>query len=180
MNIKKRNRLIEHARKLVETRNNAKWEICKIALEVCEVQLGGHGHEELYTITNFAEEIGMNRKTLSCWMLDYEFAKGNFDLSEPLDDKETKRLNSAISKARMEVTGSHGTLATDNDKILNCVQKHLNESDELWKIRRFIKNIKHHTNFFENLTRKITKEESQYLLEYKELVKTLNRFLKGF
>lgn len=43
-------------------------EIARLALKVCEIRHGGISND-LYTITRFADDIGINRKTVSNWTL---------------------------------------------------------------------------------------------------------------
>lgn len=45
-------------------------DIVKIALEVCDIKRGGCAHH-LYTIRDFAKDIGMNSKTLQNWVSAY-------------------------------------------------------------------------------------------------------------
>lgn len=178
----KRNRIIKHARTLVELRNNSKWDICRLALEICDF-VKGRIPEGAYTITRFAEDIGMNRKTLSCWILDYRFASNAMDLSKPLSDKETKRINSAISKARLAVKGNTGQWTlTENEEqeVSSCVHKYLHEDDHTWKLRSFIRNSKHHLFFLKGLNKKKLKQADRALLkEYSGYIKEILEELTG-
>lgn len=173
VSIKMKNRMIAHARELLETRNNAKWDICKIAIELCYIQKGGRPPKGAYTITKFAEDIGMNRKTLSCWILDYEFASEAVDLNDKLSYKENKRLCGAISKARMAVTGGYfDPKGSDVEAVKLKINEYLKESDSLWKIRNFSKNLRHHNSFFTEEP-KFTPEENKFFKEYKKELRAL-------
>jgi hypothetical protein len=44
--------------------------IAEMALEVCQIKHGGNS-TGFYTLTNFADDIGINRKTLSGWVAIY-------------------------------------------------------------------------------------------------------------
>lgn len=58
---------ISEARSIIATTKNQQIKVATLALEVCEISRGG-GRRDLYTITRFAKEIGVNKKTLSTWM----------------------------------------------------------------------------------------------------------------
>lgn len=63
---------VERAAKVVSRMAQNRLEVATIALEACDIYQGGgahwSGHEGIYTIKRFAEEIGINPKTLSNWV----------------------------------------------------------------------------------------------------------------
>ena len=73
--------------------------ICKLALEVCEIRHGGIS-TNVYTITDFAEAIGMNKKTLQNWIACYR--KVVLKLEEGVFE-ETDKDWSAARKTQRDV-----------------------------------------------------------------------------
>lgn len=55
------------ARSIIAATKNQQIKVATLALEVCEISRGGSS-KDLFTITRFAKEIGVNEKTLSTWM----------------------------------------------------------------------------------------------------------------
>lgn len=76
MNKTERNKIIKRAKALLQQREETKWEICRLAMEVCDIHRGGHrvakGKKKPYTLYDFADDIGMHGKTLSNWVLNYK------------------------------------------------------------------------------------------------------------
>lgn len=62
---------IDSAKILVNSKVNNQMEIARLALECCEIKHGGStAHKEsLYTLTRFAEEIGVSYNTLQTWVI---------------------------------------------------------------------------------------------------------------
>lgn len=56
------------ARRLVEDIENNKKRVALMALEVCDIRHGGRTPSGRYTLGKFAEDIGINRKTISAWI----------------------------------------------------------------------------------------------------------------
>jgi transposase-like protein len=63
--------LVEKARSLVKQRETLKYEIAKIANEACVIKYGGPVGKEDYTVTKFANDIGVNPNTLHRWRREY-------------------------------------------------------------------------------------------------------------
>lgn len=108
MNSRKKSKLIEKAKGLLKDREQAKWEICRIAIELCEIKTGGHkvrkGDKKPYTMCNFADDIGLHRKTLSNWVLGYRRVVVNIDY-EPEDFRgsDACTFSGAVERTRKRV-----------------------------------------------------------------------------
>lgn len=68
-------RCVEAAKQHIAQVSKARLEITKLAMECCDIRRGGGGHwtdhEGIYTVKKFAQEIGMNYKTLTNWIACY-------------------------------------------------------------------------------------------------------------
>lgn len=158
--IKDHKRMIAHAIKLVKLRESAKWKICSIATKVCYVgdKFGEKSpkYKNCYSITNFAEEIGMNRKTLSCWILDYMAVYKKITKPNQVSSlAEMRKINSAISQTRVELYDFNFDSKKEAISMpKEVVQKRFDEImsvDVLNKrLMSFIKNLQHHAYTFAN------------------------------
>lgn len=106
MKVAERNRIIKRARDLLRHREETKWEICRLALMVCEIQRGGHRvsreQRKPFTLYDFADEIGMHGKTLSNWVLNYKrvVLKLNID-TEKIPPAEKATFSGAVERTRI-------------------------------------------------------------------------------
>ena len=70
-------RCVKECKLLVMSREQSRLKICELTLEACDIKLGGGGHWEKfknqYHVGKFAEDIGVNSKTLRNWMLVYRY-----------------------------------------------------------------------------------------------------------
>lgn len=174
------NRLIAHAVELVKKRLEAKWDICKIALRVCYIQdKGGKLPKDAYTITKFAEDIGMNRKTLSCWLLDYQgvYQKIHLDDSK-MSYAEKVKLNGAIARTRKALYKFNKGKTEQMRKVPSKVVKDkfnevLNTCPISKRLDDFIKNLTHHEYTFSH--EKFTSKHEQKILQYREILKRIEQ-----
>lgn len=60
-------KLITQAKTILKDIDNYKMDIANMAIKACTIKLGGH-IRGFYSVANFADDIGLNRKTLSCWI----------------------------------------------------------------------------------------------------------------
>lgn len=58
---------VRKAKQFVSNYDKARWIIAGLAMEVCEIKVGGHT-DRTYTLAQFAKEIGLERGTLSDWV----------------------------------------------------------------------------------------------------------------
>lgn len=78
---------------------NIRGQIAKLALEVCDVRRGGN-YEGIYTLKQFAKDIGMSSTTLSDWTLIYKTGL-KIDITEPTEE-EWARLRQALAVEKQE------------------------------------------------------------------------------
>lgn len=173
------NRMIAHAKELVKKRLDAKWEICRIALKLCYIPpIKGGRYDNKYSITCFAEDIGIHRKTLSCWILDYQSVFKKLDISiDKLGYSERIKVGSAISKTRKSLFNFNELSKDEIDAIdKNLVKKtfdsYLNEDVLCARLTNFCKNLDHHIFTFEN-----TKFSKRHLNQIAEYAKSLDRLV---
>lgn len=63
---------VERAKEFLVDVNAAKYEICLLAVSVCDIRHGGKTKEEVYTLSKFANDIGMVPKRLSVWVVEHK------------------------------------------------------------------------------------------------------------
>lgn len=182
---KEHNRMIEHAKLLLKKRDEAKWEICRIALEICYIppKKGGR-YDDKYSITDMAEDIGMNRKTLSCWILDYQAVYLPLKIDDSkLSFSERKKLSGSITRTRMELFNFD---KISREKIKDIPREVVEKTFEKYskrdilalRLEDFIKNLKHHKYCFKKETfkashRKLIAEYEKELIEVVEALENL-------
>ena len=177
------NRMIAHAKTLIHRYLEAKWELCEIALKLCHVpnKKGGRIQKGTYTITNFADDIGMNRKTLSCWMLDYEvYSKLNIE-TKGLTMQEAKKLNGAIGRTRIQLFNMDhmhrsDIRETDPKKVQRTFDAIMNEDPLIQRLNDFKKYLKHQRYTLEHETFKAKHRAS--LEEYQDYLYQITRQLR--
>lgn len=77
--------------------------IAQMAMEVCEIRHGGKS-DAYYTLTDFANDIGINRKTLSSWVHTYRDVLLKSDIRVPSDkDWSNALLVSRFLKTEREI-----------------------------------------------------------------------------
>lgn len=183
LSVTERNRLVSHARELVKLHLEAKWEVCKIALKVCVIKQGGQVHSKEYTLTKFADDIGMNRKTLSCWILEYRsvYLKLGIDSSK-MNFDQAKRFSGAIARTRAVLYNfKEGNV---EEKVANMSKERVRETfqeimetDKVTKrLGDFIKNLKHHEYTFTH--EKFTKRHEKLLHDYKSKLADISEALE--
>jgi len=171
-------RMLEHAKGLLKVKLQAKWDICKIALKLCYfADKKGYIPKGAYTITSFAEDINMSRKTLSCWILDYEMVYLKLDVdTSKFTHSDHIRFNGELSKVRKKLFNFNRMKRYD-DKGPSKEQviqeyKNVSSTDVLThRLKSFVKNIKHHKYTFshEKFYKKHHEYISAYLIELEEV-----------
>ncbi len=118
-------RYIEEARPWVKKLCSDRLEVAKIAIRACRIKQGGGAHwskfEGVYTLKRFAEEVGVNYKTLSGWVSAYRnvisklpegvYVDGSFETIRRIRDKVTKKTPAAEVAALY-----HKELGTNRDR----------------------------------------------------------------
>lgn len=181
-------RLVNHAKSLVAKYVEAKWDICEIAIKLCFIKdtKGGRVPKGAYTITDFADEISINRKTLSCWILDYMvYKKLKIDI-EGMNLSEAKRASSAITRTRTALLNmnkmSRSDLATlDNKKVQEKFESIIKEDAVTTRLKSFIKYSQHQLYTLSHET--FEPHHHELLEELNQLIdkvsKSLKKALKG-
>lgn len=126
------------AKRLVQKRNVLKWEIAKIAYETCEIVVGGKRKEDTYSLTKFANDIGMNRKTLSDWVHNYKI---KLVLEET---KEVETVTETIcNELRKKLRASEGGLreSISKERVAKTLQEIRSENHELVKLQLLKKQL---------------------------------------
>jgi signal transduction protein with GAF and PtsI domain len=164
-------RLIKHAKELLEIKQAAKWQICEIALEVCFIQdTKGKVPKDAYTITLFAEEIGMNRKTLSCWILDYQTVYKPLGINDSkMSFADRLRFNSAVSQTRAKLFNfnkkSKKSVIKTKSEVREVFDKVMSKDVLIKRLEDFIRNLKHHEYTFTH--GKLSAKHRTLIVEYK-------------
>jgi hypothetical protein len=151
------NRLVAHAKEMLKLHLHYKWEVCKVAVKVCHLpdKKGGRIPKGAYSITDLADDIKINRKTLSCWILDFEiYQKLNIDDSK-FTLTQQKKFNGTITRTRKtlfnmnEVTRGHVKAAKKED-VVGTFNKLMRKDPLLLRLEDFERNLKHHLYTFTN------------------------------
>ena len=72
------NQLVDEAKSLITTRDLMALKIAKMAVLACTIRHGGVSNT-LYTLTDFAKDIGMSYKTLSNWTIIYRMVASKIE-----------------------------------------------------------------------------------------------------
>lgn len=77
--------LVSAAKKELEIVKASKTKICELALEACTIQIGGHRGKGFYTLTMFANDIGLAPKVLNDWVHAYEKVLKPLNIDTPTE-----------------------------------------------------------------------------------------------
>lgn len=97
---------------VIEQVNDRQMKICSYALKVCTIRHGGRSNG-YYTITDYARDIGMSRKTLSEWLGIYR------NVIEKLSEKQMETLSWSQAMRTNQYLGGQNTI----DNKLNGNQR---------------------------------------------------------
>tara|TARA_R110001606_G_scaffold397576_1_gene574474 strand:+ start:530 stop:1030 length:501 start_codon:yes stop_codon:yes gene_type:complete len=65
-------RLVERGIEILSNIKTAKYDLCELALKVCDIKIGGHGRDKsIYSIKKYADDIGMSADTLRKWLEEH-------------------------------------------------------------------------------------------------------------
>lgn len=59
---------VRFARQFINHYEKVRWKICEAALNVCDTSYGGRKVKGIYSLAKFADDIGLDRKTLYQWI----------------------------------------------------------------------------------------------------------------
>lgn len=96
-------KIMDKLTELRELKHCYQAKIAKYAMTVCEIRHGGSSIEKIYTLKDYALDIGMNYKTLQNNVQIYRNVIAKLDLSEPtLDEwKKAVKVNNILSLERV-------------------------------------------------------------------------------
>ena len=102
---------IRQGKILLEEIGTYQAEIAKRALEICDIRHGGKTLEKIYTIKDFANDIGMKPKTLQGWVGTYRdvVLKADIEINNSDDWKAASKTNNTLIKERTLVNKLEGT-----------------------------------------------------------------------
>lgn len=90
--------LVEEAKKLIHEHELIPLKIAKIAMEVCTIRHGGRA--TYYTLTDFANDTGISRKTLSSWVITYRVVAAKIPEKIKTDADWARAVKIGVSLAR--------------------------------------------------------------------------------
>lgn len=157
--------------------------IAKLAYDTCEIIVGGHLIGTRYSLTMFAEDAGINRKTLSDWVHNYEI---QLIASNKLKSKKLnpQRLNNQkdLNAIRLILRKQEGGLAKNKTpaKILDAYEKMCERSDDARRISalaRSIKNLEYNICYNGAELEVVEQEDLALIHEFsKNIKKALDRY----
>ncbi len=102
---------VKQGRRLLEEIDVYQAEISKMALEVCDIRHGGKTLEKIYTIKDFANDLGMKPKTLQGWVGTYRdvVLKADIEIKTSDDWKAASKANNMMAKERTLQNKLEGT-----------------------------------------------------------------------
>ena len=104
--------LVLAAKKTIGEIENYKLHIADLAIKACNIKLGGH-LTGFYSVSNFADDVGINRKTLSCWIhnrkIQVELKKKKIKVT---DEHELNKVRLVL---RADTGNSHGRVNKYSD-----------------------------------------------------------------
>ena len=132
--------LVYEAKETLKDIENSKMHIADLAIKACTIKLGGH-LTGFYSITNFADDIGVNRKTLSCWIhnrkIQKELEKKKIVVK---DETELNRIRIAL---REDSQGQQGNINkySNNTFVLQAYEQNKKISIEDQHVRNMINSL---------------------------------------
>lgn len=93
-------KLVDEAKELYKEHELIPLKIAKIAIEVCTIRHGGRA--TFYTLTDFANDTGINRKTLSAWVLTYKIVASKIPnkIKNNEDWAVAMKINASLARTR--------------------------------------------------------------------------------
>lgn len=142
-------RQVALAKALIQEYLENKWKICKIAMDVCEIRVGRHlAKTKKPSLSQFANDIGMNRKTLIHWTIEYR------KVYLKLNEKQKKALKAEDIRIISRIVKSD---ATQREIDKQVKRRDLNRSESLFERR--LKNLVLLANYFDTLNYDMLEKE---------------------
>lgn len=135
------NKNVKLAKQYVKVYDNTRWIIAQLAIEVCDLSKGGRKSEDKYSIKNFANEIGIDPKTL------YQWISVKRNVIDKLPDRITKRLHKYNYQDLVVINSKVESNAVEKDIV-----KVFDDSDKESPVqRKFNKYYKHLSSILFNV-----------------------------
>jgi hypothetical protein len=171
MHLKKYDKLVIQAKALVKEINDNKWKVAKLALEAVDIKTGGH-LKEVYSISKFADDIGLHRKTLSNWITEYKTVVVHLP-EESLSLLPLKgTLRGAITRTYQEASRTN---QKDPEVIRDLFNKQFYRNQEDRELETFLRQMRN-LEFFINKKIVLKKMDQQHL---SELLFNCNKITNG-
>lgn len=161
--------------------------IAKLAYETCEIIVGGHQVGTRYSLTMFAEDAGINRKTLSDWVHNYEIhliAKNKLK-SKKLNPSKLNNQKD-LNAIRLILRKQEGGLTQNKTpaKILDAYEKICERSDDARRIAalaRSIKNLEYNICYHGAELEMVEQEDLAMIHEFsKNIKKALDQYFRVY
>jgi hypothetical protein len=148
-------RCVNDAKLIVLSRNIGRIKICELAIEACDIKMGGGGHWSKFTgyrtAADFADEIGINPKTLLEWLSIKKYIYDNLPAKYKLDFNWTVmgRVRRSLTQNRNNIPQKSKVVA----KYEELMSEFLNK-DSSYNALRYIKNLESNLDKLKNITSK--------------------------
>ncbi len=163
---------VSEAKGILKKIKDYKRKVAIIALEVCDIRHGGISHN-IYTITDFASDIGMNRKTLSEWIQTVKIERSTGIKIPEGKIKETR------DSARATGIPINDLIQSDPDRLKDIVTRVIDNEEEsaVFKTLNILSNLRFIIKQYDlksfnpdNLN-KIKKSLNEAIIEFNEKTK---------
>lgn len=89
---------VDQCKKILSEIESKKYEVAKLALEICEIQAGGRQNH--YNLKDFAKDIGLEYSSLKEWVKIYRDVCLMMNIDKPTKDQWTKARKTRIKIAK--------------------------------------------------------------------------------
>lgn len=153
---------VDEAKTLFQVRNKKQMEIARLALEVCEIALGGNTKDGKYTLVRFAREVGVNRSCLSRWCT----------VRKLVYDRLPESQANKITYARLSHVATKVHSDTPKAVFDELVQDICYRNDIDTKFYKYLYSLRSFSNLFvkHNAALKVNKKILQETLFYSDII----------
>ena len=149
------NTYVHRGKELLSMIEGYQFEICELAMRVCEISNGGNGSQNKYTIGRYAIDIGMKENTMRKWLQAYrEVYMKNPDLFKNKTSKEWSiigKINkilkeeNRIARVKEGRTGSKKRPVKHTGRDISNLYKNVMEEKpfvaEFREVRKYVKRL---------------------------------------
>jgi hypothetical protein len=152
---------VSRAKEIVSIKSHNQMEVARLALEVCEISWGGSQHRDKYTLSKFAEEIGIAGKTLSNWVA----------VRKKVYDKLPIAIAQKAGFVSLWGVARRVSPHADSEFVLKKYQE-LNSSKEDMKMRRYLGYLRSIAHNFQkqNAAMRLDNETMEEYLFYTKII----------